>query len=78
MGFLWAILACALVGAAAWWYGQRKAKLYIENQAISLLYKISEVIKEEDPAKAHEIIKKYTSGEKKIRDILIFEDLEKE
>ena len=78
MGFLWGIVACALVGAMVWWYGQYKAKLYIENQAVSLLYKISEVIKEKDPAKAQEIIKKYTSGEKKIRDILIFKNLEKD
>ena len=78
MGFLWGILAGALVGAAVWWYGQNRAKNNIENQAISLLYKISEEIKEEDPAKAQEIIRKDTSGEKKIRDILIYENLEKE
>jgi len=76
MGFLWGILACALVGAGAWWYGRTRAIMDIENQAITLLYKISDLIKEENPEKAQEIIKRFTSGEMKIRNILIQENLE--
>jgi|GEM_PF-3336380 len=75
MGFLWGILACALIGAGAWWYGRTRAIVDIENQAITLLYRISDLIKEENPEKAQEIIKKFTSGELKIRNILIQEDL---
>ena len=48
----------------------------IENQAITLLYKISDLIKEENPEKAQEIIKRFTSGEMKIRNILIQENLD--
>ena len=76
MGFLWGILACALVGTAAWWYGRRKATNDVENQAITLLYRISDLIQEENVAKAESIIKRFTSGEAKIRDILIFESPE--
>ncbi len=76
MGFLWGILACALVGAGAWWYGRTRAIMDIENQAITLLYKISDLIKEENPEKAQEIIKRFTSGEMKIRNILIQENLD--
>jgi hypothetical protein len=71
MAFLWGILACAVVGAAAWWYGLNKGKNDVEVRALTLLTKISE-----DPAKARDIIKRYTSGEARIRDILIFENLE--
>jgi hypothetical protein len=76
MAFLWGILACAVVGAAAWWYGLNKGKNDVEVRALTLLTKISELIVEEDPAKARDIIKRYTSGEARIRDILIFENLE--
>lgn len=75
MAFLWGILAVIIVGAGAWWYGRTRAIISIENQAITLLYKISDLIKEENPEKAQEIIKKFTSGEMKIRNILIKEDL---
>jgi hypothetical protein len=76
MGFLWGILACALVGAAAWWYGQFRAKNDVENRAITLLYRISDLLQEENVEKAQVIIKRFTSGETKIRDILIFENPE--
>jgi uncharacterized membrane protein YfbV (UPF0208 family) len=76
MGFLWGILACVLIGAGAWWYGRTRAIIDIENQAITLLYKISDLIKEENPEKAQEIIKRFTSGEMKIRNILIQENFE--
>jgi len=76
MVFLWGILACALIGAGAWWYGRTRAIIDIENQAITLLYKISDLIKEENPEKAQEIIKRFTSGEMKIRNILIQENLD--
>ena len=76
MGFLWGILACALIGAGAWWYGRTRAIMDIENQAITLLYKISDLIKEEIPDKAQEIIKRFTYGEMKIRNILIQENLD--
>ena len=76
MGFLWGILACIIVGAVAWRYGLTKGKNDIETRAISLLSKISELIIEEDPKNAREIIRRYTSGEAKIRDILIFENPE--
>ena len=76
MGFLWGILACALVGVGAWWYGRTRAIMDIENQAITLLYKISDLIKEENHDKAQEIIKRFTSGELKIRNILIQENLD--
>jgi predicted negative regulator of RcsB-dependent stress response len=75
MGFLWGILVCALVGFIAWRYGQHKAKYDVENQAITLLSKIAELIKEEKPEQARKIIKKFTSGEKKIRDIIVLENL---
>jgi hypothetical protein len=77
MGFFWGILACAIVGAAAWWYGRSRGKTEVEVRALTLLSKISELITEEDPGKARDIIKRYTSGEARIRDILIFENLEK-
>ena len=76
MGFLWGILACAVVGAAAWWYGRKKAINDVENRAITLLYRISDLIQEENIAKAQGIIKRFTSGEARIRDILIFESPE--
>ena len=76
MGFLWGILACAVVGAAGWWYGRRKATNDVENRAITLLYRISDLIQEENVAKAQGIIKRFTSGEAKIRDILILESPE--
>ena len=76
MGFLWGILACAVVGTAAWWYGRRKAIDDMENRALTLLQRISDLIQEENTAKAQSIIKRFTSGEARIRDILIFESLE--
>jgi hypothetical protein len=75
MGFLWGILACLVVGAGAWWYGNNQGKNNVEVRALSLLTKISELISE-DPDNARQIIKRYTSGEAKIRDILIFDNLE--
>lgn len=75
MGFLWGILACIVVGAVAWWYGRTRAAANIEDQAITLLHKISDLIKEENPEKAQEILKKFTSGELKIRNIIIQENL---
>ena len=76
MGILWGILACALVGAAAWWYGRLKAKNDVEVRALMLLTKISELINKEEPDQARRIIKRYNSGEAKIRDILILENME--
>ena len=76
MAFFWGILACAVVGAAAWWYGQNKGKNEVEVRALTLLTKVSELIVEEDTGTARDIIKRYTSGEARIRDILIFENLE--
>jgi len=76
MGFLWGILACVIIGAVAWRYGLTKGKNDVEVRALSLLTKISEVINEEDLENARMIIKRYTSGEAKIRDILIFENLD--
>ncbi len=76
MVFFWGILACALIGAGAWWYGRTRAIMDIENRALTLLYRISDLIKEENPEKAQEIIKRYTSGEVKIRDILVPGDYE--
>lgn len=75
MGFLWGILAFIIVGAAVWWYGMNKGKNDVEVRALSLLTKISELTSE-DPENARQIIKRYTSGEAKIRDILIFDNLE--
>ncbi|HEY98430.1 MAG TPA: hypothetical protein G4O16_09660 [Dehalococcoidia bacterium] len=75
MAFLWGTLAVIVVGAGAWWYGRTRAIIDIENQAITLLHKISDLIKEENPEKAQEIIKRFTSGELKIRNILIQENL---
>lgn len=75
MGFLWGILACALVGVGAWWYGRYKAKYDVEKQAITLLSKIAELIKDKKPEEARTIIKKFISGEKKIRDIIVLENL---
>lgn len=76
MAFLWGILACALVGTGAWWYGRTRAIMDIENKAITLLFKISDLVKEENPEKAQEIIKRFTSGEAKIRDILVLGNFE--
>ena len=76
MAFLWGILAVVLVGAGAWWYGRTRAIMDIENRAITLLFKISDLIKEENPEKAQEIIKRYTSGEARIRDILVMGSFE--
>ena len=75
MAFFWGILAVIVVSAGAWWYGRTRAIMDIENQAITLLFKISDLIKEENPEKAQEIIKRFTSGELKIRNILIQENL---
>jgi hypothetical protein len=75
MGFLWGILACLVVGAGAWWYGLNKGRNDVEVRALSLLTKISELISE-DPENARQIIKRYTAGDAKIRDILIFDNLE--
>lgn len=74
MAFLWGILAVVLVGAGAWWYGRTRAIMDIENQAITLLFRISDLIKENNPQKAQDIIKRFTSGEKKIRNIIIQEN----
>ena len=76
MGFLWGILACAVVGTTAWWYGRKRSINDVENRAITLLYRISDLIQEENAAKAQSIIKRFTSGEARIRDILIFESPE--
>jgi hypothetical protein len=76
MGFLWGILACVIVGAAAWRYGRIKAINDVENRAMTLLYRISDLIQEENTEKAQSIIKRFTSGEAKIRDILIFDNPE--
>ena len=76
MGFLWGILACVIIGAIAWRYGLTKGKNDTEVRAVSLLSKISELIREEDPENAQQIIRRYTSVEAKIRDILIFDNLD--
>ena len=71
MLFLWGILAVVVVGAGAWWYGRTRAIMDIENRAITLRFSISDSIKEGNPDKAQVIIRKYTSGEIKIRDVLV-------
>ena len=75
MGFLWAIVVCLVVGGAIWWYQSNKGKSHVEVRALSLLTKISELINE-NPENAQQIIKRYTSGEARIRDILIFKNLQ--
>lgn len=75
MAFFWGILACAAIGVVAWWHGRDRGKAEVEVRALTLLTKVSELIAEEDTGTARDIIKRYTSGEARIRDILIFENL---
>ena len=76
MGILWGILACAVICIATWVYGLTKGRNDTEVRAVSLLSKLSELINEKETDNAQRIIKRYTSGEAKIRDILILENLE--
>ena len=76
MAFLWGLLVCILVGLIAHWYGRRKGKNSMENKALSLLFKLSELINEGEVEKAQSIIIGYTSGEKRIEDIILLGDIE--
>ncbi len=76
MAFFWGLLACIIVGALAELHGIRRGKNDLESKALSLLFKILELIKDGDNEKAQKIISRFTSGEMKIQNIILLSDLE--
>ena len=76
MACLWGLLACIVIGFTAFWYGRSRAKSVMENKALSLLFKLSELINEGDIEKTQSIINEYTSGDRRIEDIILLGDIE--
>ena len=65
-----AVVACLLIGAFAENMGEDRGKAKIEGRAMMLLEKLQELLEEEKAKKALKTIRRFTSGEASIEDIL--------
>ena len=66
-----AIVACLLIGVFAENMGEKRGKADIEGRALLLVEKLQELLEEGKEKKALKLIRKFTSREASIEDIIV-------